>query len=86
MYPSGPSKVHRANMGPTWEPTGLSWAPCWPHESCYLGGPPPVIKALKEQRCHRIVLTHYHKIHGYVGIFNISQVNPRLRIKPTTTT
>ena len=27
------SKVHGANMEPTWE-----WqAPCWPHEPCYLG-------------------------------------------------
>ena len=27
-------------MGPTWAhlgPTGPRWAPCWPHESCYLG-------------------------------------------------
>ena len=31
-------------MGPTWGqhgahlgPTGPRWAPCWPHESCYLG-------------------------------------------------
>ena len=27
-------------MGPTWgqlEPTGPKWAPCWPHELCYLG-------------------------------------------------
>ena len=27
------SKVHGASMGPT----GLRWAPCWPHEPCYLG-------------------------------------------------
>ena len=27
------SKVHGANMGPT----GPRWAPCWPHELCYLG-------------------------------------------------
>ena len=26
------SKVHGANMGPT----GPRWAPCWPHELCYL--------------------------------------------------
>ena len=26
-------KVHGANMGPT----GPRWAPCWPHELCYLG-------------------------------------------------
>ena len=25
-------------MGPTWGPTGPRWAPCWPHEPCYLGG------------------------------------------------
>ena len=31
------SKVHGANMGPTWGPTGPMWAPCWPHEPCYLG-------------------------------------------------
>ena len=27
-------------MGPTWAhlgPTGPRWAPCWPHELCYLG-------------------------------------------------
>ena len=27
-------------MGPTWAhlgPTGPRWAPCWPHEVCYLG-------------------------------------------------
>ena len=27
-------------MGPTWGhlgPTGPRWAPCWPHEPCYLG-------------------------------------------------
>ena len=27
-------------MGPTWGPPGLTgsrWAPCWPHEPCYLG-------------------------------------------------
>ena len=28
------SKVHGAIMGPT----GPRWAPCWPHELCYLGG------------------------------------------------
>ena len=27
------SKVHGAHLGPT----GPSWAPCWPHELCYLG-------------------------------------------------
>ena len=27
------SKVHGANLGPT----GPRWAPCWPHELCYLG-------------------------------------------------
>ena len=27
------SKVHGANMGST----GPRWAPCWPHDSCYLG-------------------------------------------------
>ena len=29
------SKVHGANMGPTW--VGPKWAPCWPHEPCYQG-------------------------------------------------
>ena len=24
-------------MGPTWGLTGPRWAPCWPHEPCYLG-------------------------------------------------
>ena len=28
------SKVHGAHLGPT----GPRWAPCWPHELCYLGG------------------------------------------------
>ena len=32
------SKVHGAYMGPvSVGPTGPSWAPCWPHELCYLG-------------------------------------------------
>ena len=30
-YPD--SKVHGAHLGPT----GPRWAPCWPHELCYLG-------------------------------------------------
>ena len=30
------SKIHGANMGPTC-PVGPRWAPCWPHELCYLG-------------------------------------------------
>ena len=34
-YPD--SKVHGANMGPIWGPSGPRWAPCWPHELCYLG-------------------------------------------------
>ena len=29
------SKVHGANMGPIWGRP--RWAPCWPHEPCYLG-------------------------------------------------
>ena len=29
------SKVHGANMGPTWGPVGPRWALCWPHEPCY---------------------------------------------------
>ena len=35
------NKVHGVNMGPIWgrqdpgRPPG--WAPCWPHEPCYLG-------------------------------------------------
>ena len=43
-YPD--SKVHWANMGPTWcpslGPTGPRWAPCWSHELCYLGMVSPV--------------------------------------------
>ena len=31
------SKVHGANMGPIWGPTGPRWAPCWPHELCFKG-------------------------------------------------
>ena len=34
VYPD--SKVHGANMGHL-GPTGPRWAPCWPHELCYLG-------------------------------------------------
>ena len=30
------SKVHGANMGPTWVPVGPRWAPCRPREPCYL--------------------------------------------------
>ena len=30
------SKVHGAQLGPT----GPRWAPCWPHEPCYLGSHP----------------------------------------------
>ena len=29
------SKVHGANMGPTWTLSDPRWAPCWPHEPCY---------------------------------------------------
>ena len=31
------SKIHGTNMGPHLGPTGPRWAPCWPHELCYLG-------------------------------------------------
>ena len=31
------SKVHEANMGPIWVPTGPGWAPGRPHGLCYLG-------------------------------------------------
>ena len=31
IYPD--SRVHGAYLGPTWP----RWAPCWPHELCYLG-------------------------------------------------
>ena len=34
------SKVHGANMWPTWVhlgPVGPRWAPCWPHEPSYQG-------------------------------------------------
>ena len=31
------SKVHGANVGHIWA-TGPRWAPCWPHQPCYLGG------------------------------------------------
>ena len=33
-YPD--NKVHGANMGPTWVLSAPRWAPCWPHEPCYL--------------------------------------------------
>ena len=35
VYPD--SKFHGANMGPTWILSTRRWAPCWPHEPCYLG-------------------------------------------------
>ena len=31
------SKVHGANMGPTWVLVGPRWAPYWPDEPCYQG-------------------------------------------------
>ena len=31
------SKMHGANMGPAWVSVGPKWAPCRPHEPCYLG-------------------------------------------------
>ena len=30
------NKVHAANMGTTWGRQGPRWAPCWPHEFCFL--------------------------------------------------
>ena len=42
-YPD--SKVHGANMGPP----GPRWAPCWPHELCYLGS---YICTWLINRCH----------------------------------
>ena len=41
-YPVYPSIVHSAGAfsdqhGAHLGPTGPSWAPCWPHELCYLG-------------------------------------------------
>ena len=36
LYPD--SKVHGANMGPTWvRSVSPRWAPCRPHEPCYQG-------------------------------------------------
>ena len=29
------SKVHGANMEPTWDLSALDGPPCWPHEPCY---------------------------------------------------
>ena len=31
------SKVHGANMGPTWVLSAPRWASCWPHDSCCQG-------------------------------------------------
>ena len=31
------SKVHGANMGPTWVLSAPRWTPCWPHEPCNQG-------------------------------------------------
>ena len=36
-YPFLDSKVHVAEMGPTWGPVGPRWAPRWSHEPCYPG-------------------------------------------------
>ena len=36
-------------MGPTWGhlgPTGPRWAPCWPHELCYLGKCTPILESI----------------------------------------
>ena len=33
------SKVHGGQHGAHLGPTGPRWAPCWPHELCYLGWP-----------------------------------------------
>ena len=33
------SKVHGANMGPTWVLSAPDGPPCWPHEPCYQGSP-----------------------------------------------
>ena len=35
--PPPDSKVQGANMGPIWGRQEPRWAPCWPHELCYLG-------------------------------------------------
>ena len=38
-----PDHVIARFVGPTWAHLGLTgprWAPCWPHELCYLGMPP----------------------------------------------
>ena len=46
-----PSLIARF-VGPTWGPTGPRWAPCWPHELCYLGCYDNIIRsALKSKRC-----------------------------------
>ena len=40
-WPCGRTPITKL-MGPTWGssgPTGLRWAPCWPHELCYLSKP-----------------------------------------------
>ena len=36
-YASPVSKVHGGQHGAHLGPTGPRWAPCWPHELCYLG-------------------------------------------------
>ena len=51
-------------MGPTWGPfgaTGPRWAPCWPHELCYLGySADIIIVALK--------LSHEHGLNRHQTI------------------
>ena len=37
------SKVHGANVGPTWGRQDPGGPQCWPHELCYLGGYIPMI-------------------------------------------
>ena len=34
------------------EPTGPMWAPCWPHEPCYVGNDETFVKEMTTYPCH----------------------------------
>ena len=59
-------------MGPSWGPPGPGWAPCWPHEPCYLGNSPVVCvtsddfrRLLYNKPLHRRVLLAAKAVGSY---------------------
>ena len=53
-------------MGPTWAhlgPTGPRWAPCWPHELCYLGS--------YRYRTLFHSMWHYRSLEYYKGFYDM---------------